>query len=133
MVVVLTVCARAGVLAVPQLNANTAREGILPLFAKLTPRVQNRRESLAQPSGGSTTGLNPDAPSYTPSTTTSALCSDQRKPVLLQTARNLVEVRLLLDSGSQKSYLTERARELLGIEPTGDQLLSIATFGSRKE
>ena len=107
--------------------------------------TEQKREvaSLAQPSGGVTTGLNPDAPSYTPPATTSALCSDQQKTVLLQTARsviqnpqrprNLVEVRLLLDSGSQKSYLTKRARELLGLEPTGDQLLSIATFGSRKE
>ena len=56
-----------------------------------------------------------------------------RKTVLLQTARSVVhnpsnpstaiEVHLLFDTGSQKSYITERARSL---EP-------IATFGSNRE
>jgi len=62
---------------------------------------------------------------------------------LLQTARSvvhnpsnpqtLIEVRLLFDSGSQKSYITERAKGLLALEPSGEQLLSIATFGSDRE
>ena len=65
-------------------------------------------------------GLDPHTPSHSPSTTTSTLCSRQIKTVLLQTAlsvvqnpsrpKKLVELRLLLDSGSQRSYLTERAR-----------------------
>lgn len=42
------------------------------------------------------------------------------------------EVRLLLDGGSQKSYISERARDLLNLEATGEQSLSIATFGSYK-
>ena len=105
---------------------------------------QTEVASLAQSSASTTTtGLNPNAPSYNPPTTTSTLCSDQRKTILLQTARgviqnpqkpqNLIEVRLLLDSGSQKSYLTERAKDLLRLEPAGEQVLSIATFGARRE
>ena len=43
-----------------------------------------------------------------------------------------LEVRLLLDSGSQKSYISERARGLLQLDAVGKQSLSIATFGSRK-
>ena len=43
-----------------------------------------------------------------------------------------IEVRILFDSGSQKSYITERAKSLLALESTGEQLLSIATFGSSK-
>ena len=100
--------------------------------------------SLAQAGeAASTPRLNPSAAPYAPTTTTNTLCFGQQKSVLLQTARgivqnpqkpqSLVEIRLLLDSGSQKSYLTERAQQLLGLESSGEQLLSIATFGSRKE
>ena len=62
--------------------------------------------------------------------------------VFLQTARAVIhypcdphislEVRLILDGGSQKSYISERARGLLNLEATGEQSLSIATFGSNK-
>lgn len=44
-----------------------------------------------------------------------------------------LEIRLLLDSGSQRSYLSERARAMLSLESTGDQKLSIATFGSTQQ
>ena len=43
-----------------------------------------------------------------------------------------LKVRLILDSGSQKSYISERARELPQLETTGSQSLTIATFGSSK-
>ena len=62
--------------------------------------------------------------------------------MFLQTARAVIqnpqdphmslEVRILLDSGSQKSYLTKRARESLHLDAAGEQSLSIATFGSCK-
>ena len=62
--------------------------------------------------------------------------------VFLQTARAVIhhpskphvslEVRLILDSGSQKSYISERARDLLKLEPACEQQLSITTFGSSK-
>ena len=86
------------------------------------------------------TELNPAAPSYQPVSTTTTLCSNKREAVLLQTACTTLhnpsephislEVRLLLDSGSQRSYITERAKKLLRLEPNGEQLLAIATFGS---
>ena len=63
--------------------------------------------------------------------------------VLLQTARanihnpadpqHTLEVRLLLDGGSQRSYVTERVRKLLTLEPKGEHQLSIAAFGSCRE
>ncbi len=43
-----------------------------------------------------------------------------------------IEVRILFDSGSQKSCITERAKSVLALESTGEQLLSIATFESSK-
>jgi hypothetical protein len=76
-------------------------------------------------------------------TTSTNLCAGYEKSVLLQTARACIfnaaalhrstEVRLLLDSGSQKSYLSERAMKLLELKPVGEQQLGIATFGSSQE
>ena len=96
--------------------------------------------SLAKPLDTTSTSLDPEAPLFTPTVSTSP---DERKTVLLQTARSVmynpsnptasIEVRLLFDTGSQKSYITERARSLLSLEPCGEQPLSIATFGSAKE
>ena len=99
--------------------------------------------SLAKPPDPTPNRLDPEAPSYTPTVTTNALCPDKGKTVLLQTARGIVhnpsnptasiEVHLLFDTGSQKSYITERARSLLTLEPSGEQRLFIATFGSNRE
>lgn len=65
------------------------------------------------------------------------------KAVLLQTARASIynpaqlycsiEVGVLLDSGCQKSYISERAKEQLALQPTGEQHLCIAIFGSTQE
>jgi len=87
-------------------------------------------------------GLNPVALPFHSTRTTSTLCLDNLQTVFLQTARAVIhhprdphvslEVRLILDGGSQKSYISERARGLLNLEATGEQSLSIATFGSNK-
>ena len=97
--------------------------------------------SLVKPNPANSTTLNPSATPFT--STSSNLCSSKNKTVLLQTARaqiyNLstprhpVEVRLLLDSGSQRSYLSERARAMLALESVGEQKLAISTFGSTQE
>lgn len=91
------------------------------------------------PSLATSTDLNPEAPAFTLNETTSTLCSTPGTAILLQTARTVIhnplkpklaiEVRLLFDGGSQRSYLTERAMKLLKLEPTGEQTLSVATFG----
>ena len=86
--------------------------------------------------------LNPEASPFATVPTTTAFCSDDMQTVFLQTARAIIhhpsephvslEVRLILDGGSQKSYISERARNLLKLEPIGEQSLSIVTFGSSK-
>ena len=63
--------------------------------------------------------------------------------MLLQTARTYahnpgnpwqsMEVRILLDSGSQRSYITEQAQRQLSLLPEREQRLSIATFGATRE
>ena len=86
--------------------------------------------------------LSPAARAFQPNQTSINVCTSHSQAVLLQTARavihnpNLVntslEVRLLFDGGSQRSYLSERARNLLHLTPCGEQSLSIATFGSSR-
>ena len=88
-------------------------EGLFP-DKQPTPTVQPTGN---QPTSSPTSRLNPDAPPYAGTPTSSTLCSDNRKMVLLQTARahvhnpsdpqRTVEVRLLLDGGSQRSYITD--------------------------
>ena len=106
-----------------------------------TFRRDSQLPSMAHSSGPS---LNPEAASYQSSTvcTSNNLYSHNTQAVFLQTAHALIqnsqdshmslEVRLFLDSGSQKSYLTECAQELLHLDAAGEQSLSIATLGSHK-
>lgn len=113
-----------------------------------TPSRPNGPSSLAQPSSKLMSqlhpaGLNPEAASYSATPTTSYFCADPGKAVLLQTARAHIynphrpqystEVRLLFDSGSQRSYVTEQVKELLALAPEREQCLSVATFGATRE
>ena len=88
------------------------------------------------------TGLNPDATVYT-ATPTASLYVDADKTVLLQTAQADIydlqkpqasmRVRVILDTGSQRSYITNRAKNALSLTLEGTQCLSIVTFGAEKE
>lgn len=96
--------------------------------------------SLAQPTNAS---LNPEAPPFTTVPTSSNLCTNGMKAVLLQTARasvynpaqphRSIRVRVLLESGSQRSYISERAKGQLALQPTEEEHLCIAAFGSTRE
>ena len=86
--------------------------------------------------------LNPDAATYESRPTTTSLYVDADKAVLLQTAQAIIynpqkpqksmKVRIVLDTGSQRSYITDRARCALTLSPDHKQHLSIATFGAKK-
>ena len=61
--------------------------------------------------------------------------------VLLQTARTyayvkngtkLLSVRVLLDSGSQRSYFTNHLKRKLGLIPIETETLNLNTFGNEK-
>ena len=80
-----------------------------------------------------------------PGVTTTSVTRSQRR-VLLQTARTyaynmdnseLVPVRVLIDSGSQRSYITSELQRKLGLKPIKTELLNLNTFGdssfSKKE
>ena len=87
-----------------------------------------------------TTGnLNPEAPAYTPTT---GLWTYTGKSVLLQTARatafnpdhpsRTTQVRIVMDTGSQRSYVTDSTREGLALTVVGKQRMTITTFGANQ-
>ena len=89
-----------------------------------------------------TSSLNPGAPPFgkTVTPTTCSLAKADRA-ILLQTAQvtlyhptqpeRELEVSLIFDSGSQKSYISKAARDILELPSQGRKMLSIMTFGSR--
>ena len=82
----------------------------------------------------------PPSPQNHTSATTQLYCVNTALPVLLQTAKAYVHkpgdpsqgmtIRVMLDGGSQRSYVTQRVRETLGLEPEGVEEMQIRTFGS---
>ena len=117
------------------------------------------RQAPPQPSGGVTlqsppaeapttcattthSTLNPSAPTFPPPATSTSLCAASDKVILLQTAlanvssphdrNHVLRVRIVMDSGSQRSYLTQRVKDRLSLPVTNEQRLSIAAFGSRR-
>lgn len=84
--------------------------------------------------------LDPQAEPYKPSTTCHTSTSNH---ILLQTATvyafNLespeckLKLNVLMDSGSQSSYITKRACRELSLRKLGSKPMSIMTFGNKKE
>ena len=74
-------------------------------------------------------------------TVTATSQSKRTGSILLQTARTFafrdnqdkkVPVRILFDSGSQRSYVTDELRDKLGLKVEGKEILNLNTFGSNK-
>lgn len=89
------------------------------------------------------TGLNPAAPAYHSQNASTSLWVISDRTVLLQTAQALAfnpdipqvsrKVRIVLDAGSQRSYVTEQAARDLSLCLDGEQPVTIMTFGSHEE
>ena len=113
-----------------------------PSICNQNPDDPKGSRNPAKPTPVSTPTLNPGAQPYVVNPTTSMLCSTGMKSVMLQTARarsynpqvpeRCIELRMLLDGGSQRSYMTERARRILNLDLEDEQQLSIAAFGSTR-
>ena len=120
MVGVLYVCERA-----------TLADSVAPSY--VVPRVEGEREPPS-------TLLNPAAPTFQHPATTFTLLVNARGQVLLQTARvrlfnpdnprRSVEVKAILDTGSQQSYTTEKAKDALLLDCHGKRAMSVVTFGA---
>ena len=90
----------------------------------------------------SKTPLDANAPAYTP-TTSSTLYTESDHTVLLQTAQATIynpcrphisdKIRVVLDCGSQQSYITDVVKRKLSLRPEGRRDTAILTFGSRRE
>ena len=128
------------------------------ICGNLAEREPNSHRPAQHPTSGdgtalsvtnpSNTPLNPGAPAFTgtpPITptiqppTTSTMYVSSNKMVLLQTAvtnprdpSRTLKVGIVFDGGSQKSYLTRRVKDTLGLPVDSKKYLSIAAFGSRK-
>ena len=86
-------------------------------------------------------GLDPKVNEFKPAATN--LYTSANVGVLLQTARAQVfnpehpqsrmTVRVILDGGSQRSYITSKARDTLSLRAIHQQKMAIKTFGSREE
>ena len=82
--------------------------------------------------------MNPQAKEFT--TTCTSQYTDVHKLVLLQTAKAkvfnphtsqpVITVRVLFDSGSQRSYITNKLKDALRLQPEQKQGMSIKTFGT---
>ncbi len=85
-------------------------------------------------------------PPDNPPRQTNTLYIGARTPVLLQTARlqvsNLgcvlsthpsVTIRAIMDSGSQRTYVTDRVKKVLDMSPRRTECIRIKTFGTSEE
>ena len=100
------------------------------------------RPKIEEPKAGSesdkTSGLNPQARAYQPQT--SNMWTYAGRQVLLQTAQTTAfnpdcpsmsaRVRVVMDTGSQMSYIADAARQQLALTAAGERSLSIMTFGA---
>ena len=106
-----------------------------PSNVKATPTVPNDRSTTVA-------ALNPSAPVFQSPPTSTSLYVDSSKAILLQTAlveaynpdnpSLTVKLRVIMDSGSQRTYLTHCVKDTLALVANNSQSLSIAAFGSRK-
>ena len=125
-----------------QLSNNTAQS--VPVKSS-TSAAQNLVAPATTPQNLSTsaTTLNPSAPTFTSTPTSTNLYVGSSKAVLLQTAiaevynpkntSSTLKLRFILDSGSQCSYHTEQVKNTLGLQRVKQQQLSILTFGSSQQ
>ena len=100
------------------------------------------QQALHNPNTSLQLGLNPQTNVFSPVTTTT-MCTNNTMAVLLQTARtyvysptspqSTVEVRVLMDGVSQRSYVTNRVRESLSLPTEGQQKMLIKMFESEQE
>lgn len=104
------------------------------------PHINSPLTSLD--SRGTTTRTGVSAP-HTPQTSVHSMHVSGRTPVLLQTARTqasnplytalATQVRIILDSGSQRSYVTDRLKRELQLPTEHTENMIVKTFGSGEQ
>ena len=121
-------------------NGSTRNTAQQPIKTTNNPPPPSRELTESTSQSAHRPSLNLNATAFaTPSTTT--LCVDTDKAVLLQTAltdvydplnhNSVCTTRMILDSGSQRSYITARTKDTLLLQSVSEQCLSVAAFGSK--
>lgn len=87
--------------------------------------------------------LDPGADAFNPEPSATLCATYTSKAILLQTAEATVHnqrhpkrkavARFILDTGSQRSYITDRLRKKLGLQTLSTTTVTVLTFGSRDE
>ena len=108
-------------------------------------RVDPLSSNTAVPPSTQQSTLNADVPAFTSCKTrsTTSLWVSSDRAVFLQIVQAQAfnpnvpqktrQVRIVLDCGSQRSYVTEQMAKELKLMPKGEQSLTIMTFGSSAE
>ena len=119
-------------------SSQSTSSGTMPTSLGITQSSATPSSSNAPTTTHST--LNPSAPEFTPPFTSTSLCASANRVILLQTAlaeisnprdpARVLKARIVMDSGSQKSYVTKRVKNRLSLPAITKQRLSIAAFGS---
>ena len=118
---------------------------IIPVFVSVRRVAVNLQATVSTPVGSHVLAIillfqPPVTSGHTPTTTTGFYCVNGDIPVLLQTAQAYIHrptdpacgmnIRLMFDGGSQRSYITERVKEVLGLDTECSEVVNIKTFGS---
>jgi len=126
-----------------QQSSNGASNSANSTAMNTNPATTNvGRPNTLESGQGNKTTLNPNAATFTtPTTTALHVCAN--KSVFLQTAQAevynplnpqlIIRVHVVLDNGSQRSYITYRVKDALNLESQNIQCVSIATFGAERK
>ena len=119
---------------------HTSTEHNAPTVPQLPPpSLQVAQTTQLPPPSRQASQLPPLGQPLTP-TTTQLYCVNSTVPVLLQTAKAYIhklddpkcgmKIRLMLDGGSQRSYISQKVKDALGLLPDHVEQVQIKTFGS---
>ena len=101
-------------------------------FGKVSPKSQRKGEEMIYQ-----VATEREEPNSAPTTSASASTKSKSR-VLLQTARTIafkegekvgIPIRILLDNGSQRTYITEDLQRKLGLKPSAKETVHLNTFG----
>ena len=134
----ISICLRGRGTQARQSGTHTTAQTRMDLSATVTAQTRADSPTVPRP------GLDPKAPVYqSQNPRTASLWVNSNRTVLLQTAQALAfnpdapqlsrQVRIVLDTGSQRSYVTERVTKELSLTAKGEQPMTIMTFGSTEE
>ncbi|CAB4031144.1 PREDICTED: uncharacterized protein LOC107346460, partial [Paramuricea clavata] len=112
--------------------------------AQKTPSdTELKQEQHEQTSESKISSDKPSRSNQSGNSGTKSLFTSTKTPILLQTAKATIlpvsrngksgNVRIILDGGSQRSYITSRTQDLLSLPTERTETMSIKTFGSGEE